>query len=144
MLPAGNFSSVGMKGVTSLRRAVFSGTSPMVRRRKTASSEEIDARRRSLSTNRLEKSDRSDSWTNVFVGQSRCRRYSTLSASSVENLATLDPEKDVFERRSTFVDSHKCRSTEECRRIYFGKSNRRKRYLLSIPRLFNEPNVGCY
>ena len=112
MIPAGNFSSIGMKSVTSLRRAVFTTTSqssPMLRRRRTSTStttttsEERDVRRRSLSSHSFEKLERSDSWSSAVVGRRHSRRSSaSLSTSSVENLATLHFSKAEKDRGPTF------------------------------------------
>ena len=140
MIPAGNFSSIGMKSVTSLRRAVFTTTSqssPMLRRRRTStsttttSSEERNVRRRSLSSHSFEKLERSDSWSSAVVGRRHSRRsLASLSTSSVENLATLHfskAEKDrgpTFESRGTnFLttrnDFHRRRCRPEIRGKFF-------------------------
>lgn len=86
--------SLGVKSVTSIRRAVFSATSqssPALRRRKTSLSETRDVRRRSLSTNRLEN-----------LATSHQPQTFEPTASGVENLATWQNQRRL---RSTSVEN---------------------------------------
>jgi len=122
---------------------ITSQQSATLQRRRTESSilstSGHDCRPRSLSTNRLERSGRSDSWSSLVVGQSPCRHKSTLATSShlttsVDNLCTqyfgrstaenVD-RNNKMDENSVFSDQVKLRN--ESRQMSSSKYTRRKR-----------------
>ena len=122
---------------------ITSQQSATLQRRRTESSilstSGHDCRPRPLSTNRLERSGRSDSWSSLVVGQSPCRHKSTLATSShlttsVDNLCTqyfgrstaenVD-RNNKMDENSVFSDQVKLRN--ESRQMSSSKYTRRKR-----------------
>ena len=128
---------------SELPKTLQKSQSPTLRRRRTESSilstSGDECRPRSLSTNRLERSGRSDSWSSLVVGQSPCRHKSTLSTSShlttsVDNLCTQYFGKsttvenvDWNQMDKSFAFSEQVKSQNERRRMSANKNSRRKR-----------------